>query len=99
MAEKPRKPLDWTPWSRRDLIAIDDYYALFGQQTAAHVLEAIFRAANDLERYPLAGTRGKWPGTRHKIIKSYPYTIVYRVKPKSMQVLRVLHQSRKYFSP
>lgn len=85
--------------SRRDLIAIDDYYAQFSLQTAENVLKAIFRAANSLERYPLAGTRGKWPGTRHRIIKTYPYTIVYRVKPKSVQVLRVLHQSRKYFNP
>lgn len=37
------------------------------------------------------------PGTRHKVVGEYPYTLVYRVAGSTIRVVRVLHQRRAYF--
>jgi len=91
-------PLDWSARSRRDLLLIDAFYAQFGSATAARVVSAILEAAIALERQPYMGVRGKRRGTRHRLVGDYPYTIVYRVRRNSVQIVRVLHQMRRYFN-
>jgi addiction module RelE/StbE family toxin len=93
-----RRPLDWSERSLADLLAIDDYYTQFGLPIATNVVSAILTAARRIERFPYSGRRGKRGGTRHCIVAQYPYIIVYRVRARSVQVVRVLHQSRKFFS-
>ena len=92
------KPLDWSARSRRDLLLIDAFYAQFGSPTAVRVVAAIFDAAMALEQHPRIGVRGKRPGTRHQLVAEYPYIIVYRVRRNSVQIVRVLHQLRRYFN-
>lgn len=92
------KPLEWSARSRRDLLLIDAFYAQFGEATAARVVSAVLKAAAALEQHPRIGVRGKRRGTRHQLVADYPYTIVYRVRRNAVQVVRVLHQMRRYFS-
>jgi plasmid stabilization system protein ParE len=91
------KPLEWSARSRRDLLLIDAFYAQFSETTASRVVSAILEAAAVLEQHPLIGARGKRPRTRHQLVPDYPYTIVYRVRRNAIQVVRVLHQMRRYF--
>ena len=92
------KPLDWSARSLRDLLLIDAFYAQFGVAMAVRVVSAILEAARALEQQPRIGVRGKRRGTRHQVVGDYPYTIVYRVRRKSVQIVRVLHQMRRYFN-
>lgn len=92
------KPLEWSARSRRDLLRIDAFYAQFSAATAARVVSAILEAAMVLEQQPRIGVRGKRGGTRHTLVGDYPYTIVYRVRRDSVQIVRVLHQMRRYFN-
>jgi len=92
------KPLEWSARSLRDLLLIQAFYSQFGAATAERVASAILDAASLLERHPRIGARGKRPGTRHKLVANYPYTIVYRVKRNSVQIIRVLHQMLRYFN-
>ena len=94
----PGKPLSWTFRAARDLLFLDGYYAEFGQRTADRVTAAVLAAARYLEEYPRIGVRGRRRGTRHRAVSGYPYTIVYRLRRKDVQILRVLHQSRRYFN-
>lgn len=94
----PGKRLRWTLRATSDLLSIERYYAEFGQATADRVVSAILGAARYLEAYPRIGVRGRRPGTRHRIVSDYPYTIVYRVRRPDVQILRVLHQSQRYFN-
>jgi plasmid stabilization system protein ParE len=80
------------------LLFIERYYAEFGQATADRVIGSILAAARLLEMYPHIGTRGKRPRTRHRMVSGYPYTIVYRIRRIEVQVVRVLHQSKRYFN-
>ena len=84
--------------ARRDLLLIDAYYAQFGVRTGMRVVAAILDAAMVLEKHPRIGARGKRPGTRHQLVADYPYIIVYRVRHNAVQIVRVLHQMRRYFN-
>lgn len=96
MAAGPRR-LEWSAGARSDLLAIDAWYAQFGEATAERVIHSIVSAANGLIEYPFSGPKGIRPGTRHKVAGPYPYTLVYRVATGSVRVIRVLHQRRAYF--
>jgi toxin ParE1/3/4 len=91
------RPLDWSARSRRDLLLIDAFYAQFGSSTALRVIAAIVDAAMTLAQHSRIGIRGKRPGTRHLMVAEYPYIVVYRVRRNSVQIVRVLHQKRRYF--
>jgi len=93
-----RRRLEWSARARRDLLSIDEFYSRFGAAIAHRVTDVIVEAAVILELNPLIGVKGKRQGTRHRLIAEYPYCIVYRVKPTAVQIVRVLHQTRKYFN-
>ena len=93
-----RLRLEWSTRARRDLLSIDAFYSRFGAAIAHRVTGVIVEAAVILELNPLIGVKGKRQGTRHWLIAEYPYCIVYRAKPTAVQIIRVLHQSRKYFN-
>ena len=78
MAESVRR-LEWSARAGADLSAIDLWYAQFGEATASRVVSSILAAARMLVNHPFLGPEGIKPGTRHKIVDEYPYTIVYRV--------------------
>lgn len=96
MAGSPRR-LEWSASASGDLLAIDAWYAQFGEATAERVIQSIVAAANGLRQYPFSGPKGIRPGTRHRVIGAYPYTLVYRVSAHAVRVVRVLHQRRAYF--
>jgi len=45
---------------------------------------------------PNIGRAGKIFGTREIVLQDFPYLVVYRVRKKYIQILRIFHQSRKY---
>jgi plasmid stabilization system protein ParE len=90
--------LSLSPRAIRDIAAIEAHYSQFGLATADRVVASIRAALDDVLSTPLIGTEGIRQGTRHKVVGKYPYTIVYRVKRKAIQVVRVLHQRRAYFN-
>jgi len=44
----------------------------------------------------MLGHPGRRAGTREIVTPHYPYFISYRLTPKKVTVLAVMHQSRKY---
>ena len=97
MAGSPRRRLEWSARAGADLAAIDAWYAQFGETTAGRVVSRILGVAGLLQDHPFLGPQGIKPGTRHRIVDEYPYTIVFRVTPSKVRVIRVLHQRRAYF--
>lgn len=97
MTVSGRRQLEWSTRAGADLSAIDLWYAQFGEATAGRVISKILAAAKMLQDHPFLGPAGIKPGTRHKIVGEYPYTIVYRVTSSKVRVVRVLHQRRAYF--
>jgi len=96
VAAGPRR-LEWSASARGDLLAIDAWYAQFGEAASTRVIQSIVAAAGNLTQYPFSAPKGLRPGTRHKVTGPYPYTLVYRVTSRAIRVVRVLHQRRAYF--
>ena len=89
--------LRWTKLASQDL---DDIAEYIGQDSPAAacrvVLELMERAESTLVVHPAAGRAGRLLGTRELVIASLPYVIAYRVCERQIEILRVLHTSRRW---
>lgn len=89
--------LRWTKLAEGDL---DDIAAYIGQDSPAAaarvILELIDRTESSLINYPAIGRPGRVIGTRELVIGQLPYIIPYRVRDDVVEVLRVLHTSRRW---
>lgn len=89
--------LRWTKIAERDL---DDIAAYIGQDSPAAaarvVLELIDQTETLLPRHAALGRPGRVLGTRELVIRGLPYVIPYRVRDNDIEILCVLHTSRRW---
>lgn len=89
--------LRWTKHAERDL---DEIASFIGQENPAAaarvVLELIDRVEAALPGRPALGRPGRVLGTRELVIGGLPYIVPYRVRDKDIEILRVLHTSRRW---
>jgi addiction module RelE/StbE family toxin len=86
-------------WLRRALRNLEQArnYVFQDNPTAAQeLILKIQNAANQLQNYPFMGKNGRVEGTKELIISNSPYILIYRVKEESVEVLRILHTSKRY---
>ena len=89
--------LRWTRLAEQDLAAIAQYIGQDSPAAAARVvLELIDQAETLLPGSPAIGRPGRVLGTRELVIGHLPYILAYRVRDKSVEILRVLHTSRAW---
>jgi toxin ParE1/3/4 len=90
------KPVKWLRKALKSLEQAYDYTAEADQTAAISLVLKIQSATQQLADFPLLGREGRVDGTRELVIANTPYLVVYRVKGKTVEILRVLHGSRKY---
>jgi addiction module RelE/StbE family toxin len=86
-------------WLRRALRNLEQArnYVFQDNPTAAQeLIIKIQNAANQLQNYPFMGKNGRVEGTRELIISNSPYILIYRIKEETVEVLRILHTSKRY---
>lgn len=89
--------LRWTRRADRDLDEIAAYIGQDNPAAAARViLELIDQAETLLPNHPAIGRPGRVLGTRELVIGSLPYIIAYRARDPDIDILRVLHASRRW---
>jgi len=88
--------VNWLGAARANLIAVSEYIAQDNPDASAKTVVAITRAVESLKRFPAAGRPGRVPGTRELVVSGTPYIVPYRVRGNIVEVLRVLHSSRKW---
>ena len=89
--------LRWTRHAERDLDEIADYIGQDSPAAAARVvLELIDQVEAALPAHPAIGRPGRVLGTRELVIGGLPYLVPYRVREKDVEILRVLHTSRRW---
>jgi plasmid stabilization system protein ParE len=59
-------------------------------------MKRIFEAIDLLERYPMAGRKGRIPGTREMVVPRTPFIIGYTIAENDIQILAVLHTSQRW---
>ncbi len=88
--------ITWTPLAQADLIAIVDYLLELNSIAAIEAEQRITEAIEQLADFPGLGRPGRVASTRELVITDTPYIAAYRVQREQVEVLRVLHGTRKW---
>jgi toxin ParE1/3/4 len=87
----------WTKHAEADLNRIGEYIGQDSPAAAARVvLELIEQTEISLTSHAAIGRPGRVIGTRELVIGSLPYVIPYRLRDGDIEILRVLHTSRRW---
>lgn len=98
MSSRNHLAIEWTESTSEGLDCIAD--CLLGESLPFDAVEdyvkRIYNAPEYLTTLPGAGQPGKVPNTREWLVKDTPYALIYRVLPDRVQILRVMHRSRRF---
>src|SRR6187551_2069779 len=83
--------LEWSPFAKADRDAIFDYIEADSPQSAIAVDDRIREQVERLVRFPESGRPGRIEGTRELVIDRTPLIVAYRIRGKTVRILRVLH--------
>lgn len=88
--------LVWLKRAIQDRDAQLDYIAQDNPMAAVSQGDRIAEQIDILQQHPQIGRPGRKQGTRELVISRTPFIVVYRVKAKRIELLRVLHGSQQY---
>ena len=88
--------VDWLRLALRDMREIAAYNAQDSPEASKAVVERIWQESQGLSSLADRGRPGRVPGTRELVLEGLPYFLAYRVKGKTVQILRIIHTSRKW---
>lgn len=88
--------IKYTKDSIQDLNNIKDY--IYGENSAAakRVITHIILSISNLKVTPNIGRMSKVLRTRELVITKYPYIVPYSVADGTINILRILHTSKKW---
>ncbi len=86
----------WLSKALVDLVEIREYIAKDNPPAARNVAKRIREAVDRLGMAPAMGRPGRVEGTRELIVPELPFIIPYRVRNHTLEILRVLHEARKF---
>jgi plasmid stabilization system protein ParE len=81
----------WTPAAAADLQPISDYLKDHHPHYRQPTMRKVYGTIQSLSEWPFHGRVGSEEGTRELLFPPLPYIVVYRVKPQSIEVLRIYH--------
>ena len=93
---KHRAKVVWTSLAIADLDAIRRYIEFDDPGAAVRTARGIFKATGRLSTLPFTGRPGRVINTRELVLEDRPYVVAYRVTAGVVEVLRVLHTSRRW---
>lgn len=96
MSADQRYRVDWLRLALRDMREIAAYITQDSPDAAENVVERIWLEGQSLCSLADRGRPGRVPGTRELVLEGLPYFLAYRVKGKFVQILRVIHTSRRW---
>ncbi len=91
-----KKPLEWSRPALEQIEAQFEYAISHLPISPETLQQRLQKAVVILESHPGIGTVGRVAGTREWMIKGTPLTLIYRVKPRKIQILAVVHQRAFY---
>lgn len=79
-----------------DLESVFEYISHENPKAARKVIAQILEGIEQLKKFPDSGRPGRRRGTREFVFTQLPYIIVYRQNKMILEILTVLHTSRKW---
>ena len=86
----------WLKLADKDLDKIENYIMRDNSSAATRVVLRIVKAVEMPAEHPGIGRPGRVEGTKELVIPNMPYIVPYRIKNKTVQILRVLHQAQQW---
>lgn len=88
--------LVWLQRAIQDRDAQLDYIAQDNPMAAVSQGDRIAEQVEILKQHPQMGRPGRKQGTRELVISRTPFIVVYRIKTKRIELLRVLHGAQQW---
>ncbi len=88
--------LRWLNAALADLRAIKSHIAEENPQAADRVVASIRKETIALLNQPNIGRAGRITDTGEMVISQYPYIVAYREKSGEVEILAVVHTSRRW---
>ena len=88
--------LEWLPAAKQDFEEIVDYITQDSPLAAVEQGDEILEQLSRLTSYPKMGHSGRVKGTMELVIARTHYIAAYRIKGKTIQILRILHGARQW---
>jgi toxin ParE1/3/4 len=87
----------WTQQALDDLLHLHDYISEASPQAAGEMVSRIHQAATvNLKDHPRMGKKGRVRGTYELVLAGTPYIVVYILEGTEIQIVTVLHTSRRW---
>jgi toxin ParE1/3/4 len=89
--------INWSPEALEDLVALREYIERDDPRAARRVCQHILQNVEHLlSRHPEMGRPGRVSGTRELMIPGTPFIVPYRLRDRTIQILRVFHSARRW---
>jgi toxin ParE1/3/4 len=88
--------IKWLASAVKDIDCVYEFISQDRPLSAKKVVQVILDYVEKLSQYPESGKTGRVVGTREIVIHPYPFVVIYRIKKNDVQILSVLHTSRKW---
>jgi addiction module RelE/StbE family toxin len=85
-----------TSRASQQLLSAYDYLKATSTSAAASQMKLIFDSIDLVERFPLAGRKGRIAGTREMVVPRTPFIVAYAIVGKEIQILAVLHAAQRW---
>jgi toxin ParE1/3/4 len=86
----------WTPRALRDLEALHKHISKDSISRANEMVARILRHSAQLAEFPVSGRRvPEYTRAETREVIERPYRVIYRVRGEAVDVLAVIHSSRK----
>ncbi|MFH1806680.1 MAG: type II toxin-antitoxin system RelE/ParE family toxin [Pseudomonadota bacterium] len=86
----------WARTALADLRDIIDYIEIRNRVAAKTTYHLISGSVSQLANHPFIGRAGRVTGTREMIVNGTPYLVAYRLAESRIDIIAVLHGSRKW---
>jgi toxin ParE1/3/4 len=88
--------IKWLRIALNDLDDIAEYISKDNPNAARNLFKLLWDQTQILKNHPNIGRPGRVNGTRELVVENTKYIIPYRVINEEIQILRVLHASRRW---
>jgi len=86
----------WRRQAARDLAHIFDFVLRQDPGAARNLCDRVERRVAQLRDHPHMGRPGRVAGTRELVVAGTPYVVAYREASSQVDVLAVIHASRRW---
>lgn len=88
--------LRYTRFALSDLREAEEFIRAQNPAAAATMMRRLDTAIDRLRLFPESGRRGRVGGTRELVVPDTPFVIAYRVTAGTIDILAVVHASRRW---